>query len=140
MKKNRCPRGFIFDKNIRGCLQKPGYFPSWISYQKISEYIENKLPKLTTTFDEYGLIGIKSNKKAHLDIFGDDEAMQKTPYGWDVDIAQNPECKTENIMDFFAVLYPKDKWEQVFSNMFHSGPHMFTSEERYHMQNLVKTK
>lgn len=134
MKKKGCPQGFEYDKSLGRCTTIYKHFPDWVNFQKVQVYLDNNHIKYK--FDEYGL----KAKNKHLDIVGEDDVMQRTPQGWDVDYSQDPECPINSTLDFFAGLYKNPKWQKEFSKMFYNGPHVFTAEEKYNMQDMVRTR
>ena len=142
MKREGCSKGFYYDPNLERCVVDTNYYPEWINYQKVIDFIEEKIPEVQIVFDENGLKGSLKNKECNLDIIGNDEVMQPSGQGWDVDFSQDPECKRDNILDFLACLYHpnRQKWQQMFAEMYHHSPHMFTAEEKYNMQDMVKVK
>jgi len=77
---------------------------NWISYSVVESYLKKK--SINISFDEYGLRGVKGNKKTHLDIYS-----MKYEEQWKVDWNSNPECKIEDVKDFLAVFYKDYKKE-----------------------------
>jgi len=134
MKRIGCPKGFEFHKKQKQCIPIYKHFPDWVNFQKIQYYLENK--NINYNFDKYGLVA----NNIHLDIMGENDVMQPTGRGWDVDYSQDPEVPINSALDFFAGLYKNPKWQKEFSDMFYEIPHIFTAQEQYNMMNLIKDK